>query len=74
MRTYKVIRKAIALRNRDIQEVAATIGTSRGHLSRYLNGKSPNFGQEMQDQLLVELGLKLVLAMEDVDREVESEQ
>jgi transcriptional regulator with XRE-family HTH domain len=74
MRTYEVIKNVIALRNRDIQEVAATIGTSRGHLSRYLNGKSPNFAQDLQDQLLSELGLKIVMAMEDVDRLVQSKQ
>jgi transcriptional regulator with XRE-family HTH domain len=72
MRTYEIIKSVIALRNRDIQEVAATIGTSRGHLSRYLNGKSPNFAQDLQDRLLVELDLKIVIAMEDVNSLVKS--
>ena len=67
MRTYEIIKQAIALRNRDIQEVATTIGTSREHLSRYVNGRSPNFSQELLDQLFKELGLKVVLVMEDID-------
>lgn len=67
MRTCEIIKRAIALRNRDIQEVATAIGTSREHLSRYVNGRSPNFSQELLDQLFRELGLKVVLVMEDID-------
>jgi len=67
MRTYEIIRRAISLRGRDIQEVATVIGTSREHLSRYVNGRSPNFSQELLDQLFRELGLKVVLVMEDID-------
>ena len=67
MRTCEIIKQAIALRNRDIQEVATAIGTSREHLSRYVNGRSPNFSQELLDQLFRELGLKVVLMMEDID-------
>ena len=67
MRTYEIIRRAIALRGRDIQEVATVIGTSREHLSRYVNGRSPNFSQELLDELFRELGLKVVLVMEDID-------
>ena len=67
MRTYKIIKRAIALRERDIQEVAIAIGTSREHLSRYVNGRSPNFAQVLLDKLFEELGLKLVLTFEDMD-------
>lgn len=67
MRTYRIIRRAIALRGREIQEVAATVGISRAHLSRYLNGRSPNFGQALVDQLFEELGLRVVLEMDEVD-------
>lgn len=67
MCTYKIIKRAIALRNRDIQEVAAAIGTSREHLSRYVNGRSPNFSQELLDKLFEELGLKVVFVMADIE-------
>ena len=67
MRTYEIIKRAIALRGREIQEVASAIGTSREHLSRYVNGRSPNFAQELVDKLFKELGLKLVLTFEDMD-------
>ncbi|NJM98032.1 MAG: helix-turn-helix transcriptional regulator [Phormidesmis sp. RL_2_1] len=67
MRTYKIIKRAIALRNRDIQEVAGAIGTSREHLSRYVNGRSPNFSQELLDKLFEELGLKVVFVMADIE-------
>lgn len=67
MRTYEIIKRAITLRNRDIQEVAAAIGTSREHLSRYVNGRSPNFSQELLDQLFEELGLKVVFVMDDIE-------
>jgi len=67
MRTYEIIKRAIALRGREIQEVAIAIGTSREHLSRYVNGRSPNFAQVLLDQLFEELGLKLVLTFEDMD-------
>ncbi|MEL6881482.1 MAG: helix-turn-helix transcriptional regulator [Cyanobacteria bacterium J06607_10] len=67
MRTYEIIKRAIALRGRDIQEVAVSIGTSREHLSRYVNGRSPNFAQALLDKLFEELGLKLVLTFEDID-------
>lgn len=67
MRTYQIIKQAIALRGREIQEVAAAVGTSREHLSRYLNGRSPNFSQALVDQLFAELGLKVVLVMDDMD-------
>ena len=67
MRTYQIIKRAIALRDREIQEVAAAVGVSREHLSRYLNGRSPNFSQALVDQLFAELGLRVVLVMDDVD-------
>lgn len=67
MRTYEIIKRAIALRGRDIQEVAIAIGTSREHLSRYVNGRSPNFAQALVDKLFEELGLKVVLVMDDLD-------
>jgi len=67
MRTYEIIKRAIALRGREIQEVASAIGTSREHLSRYVNGRSPNFAQALVDKLFEELGLKLVLTFEDMD-------
>ena len=67
MRTYEVVSRAIALRGREIQEVAAAIGTSRKHLSSYINGRSPNFAQALVDKLFEELGLKLVLTFEDMD-------
>ncbi|MEL7144596.1 MAG: helix-turn-helix transcriptional regulator [Cyanobacteria bacterium J06650_10] len=67
MRTYEIIKRAIALRNRDIQEVASAIGTSREHLSRYVNGRSPNFAQVLVDKLFAELGLRVVLVMDDLD-------
>ncbi len=67
MRIYRIIRKAIALRGREIQEVAVAVGISREHLSRYLNGRSPNFGQALVDKLFEELGLRVVLEMDDVD-------
>ena len=67
MRTYKVIKRAIALRGRDIQEVALAIGTSREHLSRYVNGRSPNFAQDLVDKLFEELGLRVVLVMDDLE-------
>ncbi len=67
MRTYRIIRSAITLRGREIQDVAATVGVSRAHLSRYLNGRSPNFGQALVDKLFEELGLRVVLVMDDVD-------
>lgn len=67
MRTYEIIKRAIALRNRDIQEVASAIGTSREHLSRYVNGRSPNFAQALVDKLFEELGLRVVLVMDDLD-------
>lgn len=55
------------MRGREIQDVAATVGVSRAHLSRYLNGRSPNFGQALVDKLFEELGLRVVLVMDDVD-------
>lgn len=67
MRTYEIVKRAIALRGRDIQEVAIAIGTSREHLSRYVNGRSPNFAQALVDKLFEELGLKVVLVMDDLD-------
>ena len=67
MRTYRIIRQAIALRGREIQEVAGAVGVSRAHLSRYLNGRSPNFGQALVDKLFEELGLRVVMEMDDVD-------
>ena len=67
MRTYEIIKRAIALRDRDIQEVAIAIGTSREHLSRYVNGRSPNFAQVLVDKLFEELGLKIVMTFEDMD-------
>ena len=67
MRTYEIIKRAITLRGRDIQEVAIAIGTSREHLSRYVNGRSPNFAQALVDKLFEELGLKVVLVMDDLD-------
>jgi len=67
MRTYEIIKRAIALRGRDIQDVAVAIGTSREHLSRYVNGRSPNFAQVLVDKLFEELGLKLVLTFDDMD-------
>lgn len=67
MRTYEIIKRAISLRDRDIQEVASAIGTSREHLSRYVNGRSPNFAQALVDKLFEELGLKVVLVMDDLD-------
>lgn len=67
MRTYKIIKRAIALRGRDIQEVALAIGTSREHLSRYVNGRSPNFAQDLVDKLFEELGLRVVLVMDDLE-------
>lgn len=67
MRTYEIIKRAIALRDREIQEVAVAIGTSREHLSRYVNGRSPNFAQALVDKLFEELGIKLVLTLEDMD-------
>lgn len=67
MRTYEIIKRAIALRGRDIQDVALAIGTSREHLSRYVNGRSPNFAQVLVDKLFEELGLKLVLTFDDMD-------
>lgn len=66
-RNRRVIRRAIALRGREIQEVAGAVGISREHLSRYLNGRSPNFGQALVDKLFAELRLRLVLEMDDVD-------
>lgn len=65
MRTYEIIRKAIALRGREIQEVAGAIGISREYLSRYLNGRSPNFAQVLLDKLFAELGLKVVIVIDD---------
>lgn len=67
MRTYEIINRAIALRGREIQDVASAIGTSRKHLSSYVNGRSPNFAQVLVDKLFEELGLKLVLTFEDMD-------
>lgn len=67
MRTYKIIKRATALRGRDIQEVALAIGTSREHLSRYVNGRSPNFAQDLVDKLFEELGLRVVLVMDDLE-------
>ena len=67
MRTYEIINRAITLRGRELQEVAAAIGTSRKHLSSYVNGRSPNFAQALVDKLFEELGLKLVLTFEDMD-------
>ncbi|MEL7523304.1 MAG: helix-turn-helix transcriptional regulator [Cyanobacteria bacterium J06650_10] len=67
MRTYEIIKRAISLRGRDIQEVAVSIGTSREHLSRYVNGRSPNFAQALVDKLFEELGLRVVLVMDDLD-------
>ena len=67
MRTYEIIKRAIALRGREIQEVAIAVGTSREHLSRYVNGRSPNFAQELVDKLFEELGLRVVLVMDDID-------
>ena len=67
MRTYEIIKRAIALRGREIQEVAIAVGTSREHLSRYVNGRSPNFAQELVDKLFEELGLRVVLVMDDLD-------
>ncbi|MEL6882431.1 MAG: helix-turn-helix transcriptional regulator [Cyanobacteria bacterium J06607_10] len=67
MRTYEIIKRAIALRGRDIQEVAVSIGTSREHLSRYVNGRSPNFAQALVDRLFEELGLRVVLVLDDMD-------
>ena len=67
MRTYEIIKRAIALRDREIQEVAVAIGTSREHLSRYVNGRSPNFAQALVDKLFEELGLRVVLVMDDLD-------
>ena len=67
MRTYDIIKRAIALRGREIQEVAIAVGTSREHLSRYVNGRSPNFAQVLLDKLFEELGIKLVLTFEDTD-------
>ena len=67
MRTYEIIKRAISLRGRDIQDVALAIGTSREHLSRYVNGRSPNFAQVLVDKLFEELGLKLVLTFDDMD-------
>lgn len=68
MRTYKIIKRAITLRGREIQEVAEAVGISREHLSRYLNGRSPNFGQALVDKLFEELGLRVVLEMNDLDK------
>ena len=67
MRTYEIVKRAIALRGREIQEVASAIGTSREHLSRYVNGRSPNFAQALVDKLFEELGLRVVLVMDDLD-------
>ena len=67
MRTYEIIKRVIALRGREIQEVAIAVGTSREHLSRYVNGRSPNFAQELVDKLFEELGLRVVLVMDDLD-------
>lgn len=67
MRTYEIIRRAITLRDREIQEVAVAIGTSREHLSRYVNGRSPNFAQALVDKLFEELGLRVVLVIDDLD-------
>lgn len=67
MRTYEIIKRAITLREREIQDVALAIGTSREHLSRYVNGRSPNFAQALVDKLFEELGLKVVLVMDDLD-------
>ncbi|MGB3672679.1 MAG: helix-turn-helix transcriptional regulator [Phormidesmis sp.] len=67
MRTYEIIKRAIALRDREIQEVASAIGTSREHLSRYVNGRSPNFAQSLVDKLFEELGLKVVLTIDNLD-------
>ena len=67
MRTYEIIKRAIALRDREIQEVAVAIGTSREHLSRYVNGRSPNFAQALVDNLFEELGLRVVLVMDDLE-------
>ena len=67
MRTHEIIKRAIALRGREIQEVAIAVGTSREHLSRYVNGRSPNFAQVLLDKLFEELGIKLVLTFEDTD-------
>ncbi|MEM6452505.1 MAG: helix-turn-helix transcriptional regulator [Cyanobacteria bacterium P01_D01_bin.105] len=67
MRTYEIIKRVIALRGREIQEIAIAIGTSREHLSRYVNGRSPNFAQALVDKLFEELGLKVVLVMDDLD-------
>ncbi|MEO0709059.1 MAG: hypothetical protein AAF050_25830 [Cyanobacteria bacterium J06649_5] len=67
MRTYEIIKRAIALRGREIQEVAIAIGTSREHLSRYVNGRSPNFAQALVDNLFEELGLKVVFVMDDLE-------
>lgn len=55
------------MRGRDIQEVALAIGTSREHLSRYVNGRSPNFAQDLVDKLFEELGLRVVLVMDDLE-------
>ena len=67
MRTYEIIKRAISLRGREIQEVAVAIGTSREHLSRYVNGRSPNFAQALVDNLFEELGLKVVFVMADLE-------
>ena len=67
MRTYEIIKRAISLRGREIQEVAVAIGTSREHLSRYVNGRSPNFAQALVDKLFEELGLRVVLVLDDMD-------
>ena len=67
MRTYEIIKRAVELRDRDIKEVAIAIGTSREHLSRYVNGRSPNFAQALVDKLFEELGLKVVIVIDDVD-------
>ena len=67
MRTYEIIKRAVELRDRDIKDVAIAIGTSREHLSRYVNGRSPNFAQALVDKLFEELGLKVVLVMDDME-------
>jgi transcriptional regulator with XRE-family HTH domain len=66
MRTYQIIKQAIKLREREIQEVATAVGVSRERLSRYLPGRAPNFSQALVDKLFTELGLKVVMVMEEV--------
>lgn len=75
MFTYEIIKRAIALRDREIQEVTITIGTSREHLFRSVNerfsqgdaSRTPNFAQALVDKLFEELGLRIVLVMDDLD-------